>query len=118
MKPARIRPRLAAAVTAGALIALAVPTTVVPAFAVISDPGTHIITVFPERDMVSAEGYAAGDHPTIQVLRGGAVIGTSSVLTPVAGIVEVNHPGGGCWEGTTPDIRPGDVVRVLTAPDV
>ncbi|RAM38926.1 Ig-like domain-containing protein [Arthrobacter globiformis] len=118
MKPARIRPRLAAAVTAGALIALAVPTTVVPAFAVISDPGTHIITVFPERDMVSAEGYAAGDRPTIQVLRGGAVIGTSSVLTPVAGIVEVNHPGGGCWEGTTPDIRPGDVVRVLTAPDV
>lgn len=118
MKPARNRPRLAAAITAGALVALAVPTAVVPAFAVISDPGTHIITVFPERDMVSAEGYAAGDRPTIQVLRGGAVIGTSSVLTPVAGIVEVNHPGGGCWEGTTPDIRPGDVVRVLTAPDV
>jgi hypothetical protein len=118
MKPARNRPRLAAAITAGALVALAVPTAVVPAFAVISDPGTHIITVFPERDMVSAEGYAAGDRPTIQVLRGGAVIGTSSVLTPAAGIVEVNHPGGGCWEGTTPDIRPGDVVRVLTAPDV
>jgi hypothetical protein len=118
MKPARNRPRLAAAITAGALVALAVPTAVVPAFAVISDPGTHIITVFPERDMVSAEGYAAGDRPTIQVLRGGAVIGTSSVLTPAAGIVEVNHPGGGCWEGTTPDIRPGDVVRVLTAADV
>jgi hypothetical protein len=118
MKPARNRPRLAAAITAGALVALAVPTAVVPAFAVISDPGTHIITVFPERDMVSAEGYTAGDHPTIQVLRGGAVIGTSSVLTPAAGIVEVNHPGGGCWEGTTPDIRQGDVVRVLTAADV
>lgn len=119
MKSARNRPRLAAAITAGALVALAVPTAaVVPAFAVISDPGTHIITVFPERDMVSAEGYASGDRPTIQVLRGGAVIGTSSVLTPVAGIVEVNHPGGGCWEGTTPDIRSGDVIRVLTAPDV
>lgn len=118
MKPARIRPRLAAAVTAGALIALAVPTAAVPAFAVISDPGTHVITVFPERDMVSAEGYAAGDRPTIQVLRGGAVIGTASNLVPVAGIVEVNHPGGGCWEGTTPDIRSGDVIRVLTAPDV
>ncbi|PNH81871.1 Ig-like domain-containing protein [Arthrobacter sp. AFG20] len=118
MKPARNRPRLAAAITAGALVALAVPTTVVPAFAVISDPGTHIITVFPERDMVSAEGYAAGDRPTIQVLRGGTVIGTASNLVPAEGIVEVNHPGGGCWEGTTPDIRPGDVVRVLTAPDV
>ena len=119
MKSARNRPRLAAAMTAGALVALAIPTAgVVPAFAVINDPGTHIITVFPERDMVSAEGYAPGDRPTIQVLRGGAVIGTSSVLTPVAGIVEVNHPGGGCWEGTTPDIRSGDVIRVLTAPDV
>lgn len=118
MKPARSRPRLAAAITAGALVALAVPTAAVPALAVISNPGTHIITVFPERDMVSAEGYAAGDRPTIQVLRGGAVIGTASNLVPVAGIVEVNHPGGGCWEGTTPDIRSGDVIRVLTAPDV
>ncbi|HKS03094.1 MAG TPA: Ig-like domain-containing protein, partial [Arthrobacter sp.] len=118
MKPARSRPRLAAAITAGALFALAVPTAAVPAFGVISNPGTHIITVFPERDMVSAEGYAASDRPTIQVLRGGAVIGTASNLVPVGGIVEVNHPGGGCWAGTTPDIRSGDVIRVLTAPDV
>ena len=99
-------------------MALAVPTAAVPAFAVISDPGTHVITVFPERDMVSAEGYADSDRPTIQVLRGGAVIGTASSLVPVAGVVEVNHPGGGCWEGTTPDIRSGDVIRVLTAPGV
>jgi hypothetical protein len=118
MKSARNRPRMAAAVTAGALIALAVPTAAVPAFAVISDPGTHVITVFPERDMVSAEGYADSDRPTIQVLRGGAVIGTASNLVPVGGIVEVNHPPAGCWEGTTPDIRSGDVIRVLTAPDV
>ena len=34
------------------------------------------------------------------------------------GLVEVNHPGGGCWSGVTPDIRPGDVVQVLTAPGV
>ena len=120
MKPARSRPRLAAAITAGALVALAVPTAAVPAFAVINNPvaAPHTITVFPERDMVSAEGYAASDRPTIQVLRGGAVIGTASNLVPAAGIVEVNHPGGGCWEGTTPDIRSGDVIRVLTAPDV
>ncbi|MBD1542454.1 Ig-like domain-containing protein [Arthrobacter sp. IA7] len=120
MKSARNRPRLAAAITAGALMALAVPTVAVPAFAVINNPvaAPHIITVFPERDMVSAEGYAASDRPTIQVLRGGAVIGTASNLVPAAGIVEVNHPGGGCWEGTTPDIRSGDVIRVLTAPDV
>ncbi|HEY1177785.1 MAG TPA: hypothetical protein VGF17_16640, partial [Phytomonospora sp.] len=34
------------------------------------------------------------------------------------GLVEVNHPGGGCWEGVTPDIRPGDVIRTKAyAPD-
>src|SRR5205085_9060765 len=31
---------------------------------------------------------------------------------PFAGIVEVNHPGGTCWFGTTPDIRPGDKVEI------
>ncbi|WP_104137707.1 Ig-like domain-containing protein [Arthrobacter sp. ZGTC131] len=119
MKSARNHPRLAVVITAGALAALAIPTAV-PAFAVINDPvaDPHVVTVFPQRDMVSAEGYADGDRPTIQVLRGGAVIGTASNLVPVGGIVEVNHDGGGCWEGVTPDIRPGDVIRVLTAPDV
>ena len=118
MKSLRNR-RLAVAITAGALAALAIPTAV-PAFAVINDPvaDPHVVTVFTARDMVSAEGYADTDRPTIQVLRGGAVIGTASNLVPVAGIVEVNHAGGGCWEGVTPDIRPGDVIRVLTAPDV
>ena len=24
----------------------------------------------------------------------------------------MNQPGGYCWQGTTPDIRPGDVVRI------
>ena len=32
---------------------------------------------------------------------------------PFAGIVEVNHPGGGCWDGVTPDIRPGDIIRTI-----
>ena len=119
MKSAGNRSRLAVAITAGALAALAIPTAV-PVFAAVNDPvaAPHAIVVFPVRDMVSAEGYAATDRPTIQVLRGGTVIGTASNLIPVNGIVEVNHAGGGCWEGVTPDIRPGDVVRVLTAPDV
>jgi hypothetical protein len=128
MKSAKNRQRLAVAITAGALAALAVPTVAVPAFAVVNPVpvAPHSIIVFPVRDFVSADGYAATDRPTIQVLRANAVIGTASNLTPqddpgtpgFDGLVEVNHPGGGCWEGVTPDIRPGDVVRVLTAPDV
>src|SRR5439155_508921 len=31
------------------------------------------------------------------------------------GLVQVNHAGGGCWLGTTPDVRPGDVVRITNA---
>jgi hypothetical protein len=128
MKSAKNRQRLAVAITAGALAALAVPTVAVPAFAVVNPVpvAPHSIIVFPVRDFVSTDGYAATDRPTIQVLRANAVIGTASNLTPqddpgtpgFDGLVEVNHPGGGCWEGVTPDIRPGDVVRVLTAPDV
>ena len=29
------------------------------------------------------------------------------------GLVEVNHPGGGCWAGTTPYLSPGDIVRTI-----
>jgi hypothetical protein len=40
-------------------------------------------------------------------------------LTPVGGIVEVNHASsGGCWTGNTPDVRPGDVVRAVNAKSV
>ena len=83
-----------------------------PAAAVgISDPPTlpHSIIVFPVRDFVSATGYARTDRPTVEVVRGGIVVGTASGLVPqddpksagFDGLVEVNHPGGGCWEGVT-----------------
>ena len=29
------------------------------------------------------------------------------------GLIEVNHPGGTCWLGVTPDMVPGDVIRVV-----
>ncbi len=34
------------------------------------------------------------------------------------GFAEVNHPGGACWIGSTPDIQAGDIVRVTTASGV
>src|SRR6185295_1154373 len=33
------------------------------------------------------------------------------------GLLEVNHPGGVCWEGSTPNIIAGDVVEVVTKED-
>ncbi|CAH0279724.1 hypothetical protein SRABI83_03887 [Arthrobacter sp. Bi83] len=128
MKSERNHQRVAAGLAAGALAILAVQSAAVPASAAINavPVAPHSILVFPVRDFVSASGYARTDVATVQVLRGGAVIGTASNLIPqddpgtagFDGLVEVNHPGGGCWDGVTPDIRTGDVVRVLTAPTV
>ena len=79
----------------------------------------RLLSVFPVRDFVSTAGFAADDFVTVQVLRAGRVIGETPPSIPVDdpatpqfdGIVEVNHVGGICWVGTTPDIRPGDIVR-------
>jgi uncharacterized repeat protein (TIGR01451 family) len=77
------------------------------------------ITVFPARDFVSTEFFPANDGPyTVEVWRnvGGNLvrIAQSTPVTPdPAGLMEVNHPGGGCWVGVTPDITGGDIVRVV-----
>ena len=82
---------------------------------------------FPSRDFVSPSGFAPTDVVDIELVRAGRVISTSSARIPqddertpgFDGLVEVNHPGGGCWEGSTPEIRPGDVIRTTAyAPDI
>src|SRR5215813_11877384 len=84
------------------------------------------ILVFPQRDFVSASGYAQDDQVIVDVIHPNGTIFSTDPANPVipqadpravpgalfAGIVEVNHPGGACWFGTTPDIRPGDIVRI------
>jgi hypothetical protein len=81
------------------------------------------ITAFPSRDMVGATGYELGEELTVEVLRGGVVIGQTSgpaVDTDDGPGLEVNHgPAaaplpGDCWVGVTPDIVGGDVIRVTT----
>src|SRR6185503_11803691 len=68
------------------------------------------ILVFPQRDFVSASGFAEGDVVTVEVFHPGSTVAAS---TGFDGIVEVNHPGGACWANVTPDIRPGDRVRTV-----
>jgi hypothetical protein len=80
------------------------------------------ITVFHNIDFVAVFGYGpVGSPVTVEVLRGGATIGTATgPAIDAEGLpgLEVNHGpegaavAGDCWEGHTPDIRPGDVVRV------
>lgn len=76
------------------------------------------IIVFPSRDFISPSGYENDDTVTVQVLRRNAagnfvVVSSADGITPVDGFAEVNHPGGACWEGITPEIRVGDRVRTI-----
>ncbi len=77
------------------------------------------IIVFPQRDFISIEGYQGhvGETVTVTVARG-AVTTSTAQGTIAAGdpALEVNHPGGVCWQGVTPNIKPGDVVT-LSFPD-
>ncbi|HEY0470007.1 MAG TPA: fibronectin type III domain-containing protein [Kribbella sp.] len=88
------------------------------------------ITVFPDRDFVSIDGFAehAGEQISIEVRRPGVgLIGSASGTTASAAsiaagnpAIEVNHPGGICWGAggglqVTPDLRAGDVVSLSFA---
>ena len=86
----------------------------------VNDPPALPINIiaFPSRDFISPSGYLDNDTVTVQVLRqntAGQMIVVSSAegIIPIDGFAEVNHPGGACWEGVTPEIRVGDVVRTI-----
>src|SRR4051794_36096764 len=97
------------------LVALALPGM---ADAAVTAPGN--IISFPSRDFVSASGYDINKLYTVEVQHpDGRVAGTVTDLvpkedptTPGLGLIEINHPGGYCWNGVTPDIRAGDIVRI------
>jgi hypothetical protein len=99
----------------------------VPALGAEPPQAGHQVISFPQRDFVSASGYVQGVDAYVQVIRGGEPIAISTPVQPeddpataaFDGIVEVNHPGGGCWstETGTPDIQPGDKIRVFQEQD-
>ena len=92
-----------------------------PAVAVNEPPVAPLgLISFPSRDFASIGGFQLTDTVDVQIIRDGKVVSTSSGLIPdEAGLVEVNHPGGGCWEGITPELRAGDVLRTVAyRPDV
>lgn len=70
------------------------------------------VVVFPERDFVVTEGGPGNLALDFAIIRNGVTIGTATGTTDADGLLEVNHPGGVCWQGVTPDIMPGDVLRV------
>jgi hypothetical protein len=80
-----------------------------------------LVTVFPERDFISVEGYPAGADLQVVVRRGTSttpIVGTARGIVPAGGVFEVNHPGGVCWTGQTPDIQAGDWIDVFQVVDM
>jgi hypothetical protein len=118
--PARKRSRRVLAQTALVGLAAAGITVLAGQAAQAATPPAfpHNIVVFPQRDFVSIEGYDQlafeGKQATVTVTRSG-VETSRAVGTISGGGFEINHPGGVCWQGVTPDIKFGDVVR-LTFP--
>ena len=117
------RRRLGAALSVAALAASTLGA--VPAHATVGPnsikPGVNI-TVFHNIDFVATFGWGVGDDLTVEVFRNDVLIGSAAGETFDADVdgfaMEVNHgPAGApapgdCFDGHTPDIRPGDLVRV------
>ena len=110
---------------AGTAITAILASTLVPglpAYAATPPTAPDNITVFPDRDFVSADyPNQEGKTATVTVTRAGVVTG-SAEGTVSGGLLEVHHPGGVCWgtnpaiaAAATPDIRPGDDVSVSFA---
>lgn len=87
--------------------------------------GSHVIEVDPLADSVILRGYTDPGAVTakVELLRPDAttfpldfnklvVIGTATGRLGVGGELGINTPGGTCWETFSPDILPGDHVRV------
>jgi hypothetical protein len=71
---------------------------------------------FPSVTFVSIEGFAPGTDLQVVVRRGNSstpVVGTARGFVGRNGIFEVNHPGGVCWTGQTPNIGPNDWIDVF-----
>ncbi len=80
----------------------------------------HAIDVFPMRDFLTVGGYGVGAEMDVRVIRDGVQIGDAGPLTlqadpAIDGFGEVNHPGGICWNGHTPDIVAGDRIEAIDA---
>ena len=95
-----------------------------PAQATQTGPGVrtgHNVMVFHTIDFVSPTGYTVGTPMTVDIVRNGhriASVTANTFSTPAGGGLEINHgPAGApqpgdCFVGFTPNISPGDVIRV------
>lgn len=112
-----------------ALLVLGVtfPLAGLPANAAVTEiTPPHTIEVLPGLDIAAAEGFE--EDIVMEVWRDGLKIASTGapqtppwvipdadlIAQPMTRMLEVNHDGGTCWAGSTPDIIAGDEIRVIT----
>lgn len=109
-------------------IGVAIPLAATTASAEVVVTAPHTIEVLPGLDIVGLEGYDAHQPITVEVWRDGVKVGSTTsqepgfvvpdedeLAAPMSTLLEINHDGGACWAGHTPDIIAGDEIRVVTA---
>ena len=95
-----------------------------------SDPPVdRLLSVFHVRDYVLCDGFKENELVNVEVQRFNPasgvyeVIGSANNILPVddpatptifEGVVEINHVGATPWEGATPDIAVGDLIRAMS----
>jgi hypothetical protein len=70
--------------------------------------------VFTNRDFVSISNLKPNEDLLVEAIPNnpaGAVV-VANAKTDANGFVEVNHPGGVCWDKITPDIVANDLIKV------
>jgi hypothetical protein len=114
-----VQTRPARAVVVIAALGLACGAAV-PAAGVVNTPPQFPITVLPGSEGVEAAGYTEGEPLVVEARRGPFLLSTASGAARThpgfVGII-VNHPPDVgptvCWKGVTPDLLPGDYIRVV-----
>jgi hypothetical protein len=99
------------------------PPNLLDAAAPVNQASLKDVVVFPERDFVSIDGFAPGTDLQVVVRRPSAgaaapIVGTARGTVGRGGLLEVNHPGGVCWRGQTPNITAGDWIDVFQVVDM
>ena len=108
----RLRRRMLAGLAAAAATALCT-APIAPARAAGGGSGApHVIAILADNSALEMSGYPASAALRVAVRRDGVRVGDATVTTDGAGSASVNGGAAGCWTDATPDIRPGDTVKV------
>jgi hypothetical protein len=105
---------------AASLVAAALSGSALVGSASAAVTGGQTIEAFIGTNLVGLSGYGANEVVTLEVIRNGNTINTTTKTADGDGFIEINHDGaeaGDCFDGNTPNIKPGDTLRTTGDPE-